>query len=111
MPKRPCLDCGRLTANKSRCDSHQAAYAARQEQLRGSSTARGYTSSWRRTAAQMIARHKALYGDWCPGYLTPGHVSGDLTVDHIVPKKKGGTDSAANLRVLCRSCNSRKKDA
>jgi len=51
--------------------------------------------------------HRAIYerdayrcqlcGDW--------H---DLTIDHIVPRSKGGTDDPGNLRVLCRSCNSRK---
>lgn len=32
----------------------------------------------------------------------------DLTVDHIWPQAKNGTDYAENLRILCRSCNSRK---
>lgn len=32
----------------------------------------------------------------------------DLTVDHIVPIARGGGNDSANLRVLCRSCNSRK---
>lgn len=31
-----------------------------------------------------------------------------LTLDHIVPYAKGGTNDLDNLRVLCRSCNGRK---
>lgn len=31
-----------------------------------------------------------------------------LSIDHIWPYSKGGTDSPENLRVLCRSCNSKK---
>lgn len=31
-----------------------------------------------------------------------------LSIDHIWPYSKGGTDDPDNLRVLCRSCNSRK---
>ena len=31
-----------------------------------------------------------------------------LTVDHIVPRSKGGNDKTYNLQVLCGSCNSHK---
>ena len=32
----------------------------------------------------------------------------NLTVDHIIPRKHGGTDHPENLQLLCAACNSRK---
>jgi hypothetical protein len=32
----------------------------------------------------------------------------NLTVDHVVPRAKGGTDDPSNLQTLCGSCNSSK---
>jgi 5-methylcytosine-specific restriction endonuclease McrA len=37
-------------------------------------------------------------------------VLADLTIDHIVPLSRGGTDDLTNLRFLCRSHNSSKGD-
>jgi 5-methylcytosine-specific restriction endonuclease McrA len=34
----------------------------------------------------------------------------DLTVDHIVPIRKGGKNSRQNAQVMCGSCNSKKGD-
>lgn len=108
---RPCLDCGTLTRNPSRCDEHQAAWEARRDAQRGTSAQRGYDSRWRRTAAAAVADHRAVYGGWCPGYRVPGHEADDLTADHIVAKARGGTDEPSNMQVLCRGCNSRKHAA
>lgn len=45
-----------------------------------------------------------MYGYQC---VTCG-TSEDLTIDHIIPKSKGGTDELENLRVMCRSHNAQK---
>lgn len=39
-----------------------------------------------------------------------GCLSADLTVDHMQPKRRGGTQEIGNLILACRSCNSSKKN-
>ncbi|MFE2605759.1 HNH endonuclease [Streptomyces mirabilis] len=112
VPKRPCLRCGRLTTNPSRCDYHQAEFMAQRQRqrdaVRGSASQRGYDSQYRRVRAQVLKGWRSQHGEWCPGWGVPSHASADLTVDHVIPLAAGGTNRRENLRVLCRSCNSRR---
>jgi 5-methylcytosine-specific restriction enzyme A len=111
MPKRPCLNCGVLHTNTTRCDTCQATWDQTHEQTRGSATARGYGSAYQKTARLVLAEHHRGWPGMCPGWQRPPHPSEDLTVDHIIPKARGGTDDRENLQVLCRPCNSTKAAA
>ena len=35
---------------------------------------------------------------------------GNMTIDHILPRSRGGTDDPSNLQLLCARCNSSKGD-
>ena len=48
-----------------------------------------------------------IQGGFCHG-CKEHFLSRNLTVDHIIPKSKGGTDHFGNLQLLCGHCNSTK---
>ena len=58
----------------------------------------------------MAARMKAEQ-PWCTYCGSPATRGNDLTIDHVVPLSRGGTNRRDNLTVACRRCNSRKRDA
>ena len=39
-----------------------------------------------------------------------GIVGGTLTIDHLIPRKRGGSDDGSNLVRACSPCNSSKRD-
>lgn len=72
---------------------------ARRYPSKSTRTAGRYDWAWRKARAEAIRVHP--YCTWCGS-------TEDLTGDHITPLSKGGTNEAGNIRVLCRSCNSRR---
>lgn len=67
---------------------------------------RGYASAaWLRTRKQVIARDCGI----CQACGLPVTMeAGDAQIDHIIPKREGGTDALDNLQLLHRSCHSQK---
>jgi 5-methylcytosine-specific restriction protein A len=101
---RPCLTrrCANLVRGKPYCHDCQRTRdrvkATRRPDLHNDAKERE-----RRRRA--VADHRALVGDWCPGWQgRPAHPSADLTADHVREVAKGG-DPYGPLVVRCRSCN------
>jgi hypothetical protein len=99
---RPCIGCGLTVRGKPRCHDCQAAAdkrkAARRPDLHNDARER-------ERRRRVVADHRAIVGDWCPGWeRQPAHLSADLTADHVKEVAAGGRPSG-RLVVRCRSCN------
>lgn len=85
--RTPCRKCGALSDGPL-CATHRT------------TRARGYGGNWGETRRAILDRDR-----WTCRYC--GRRA--TTVDHVVPKRYGGGDDAANLVAACLSCNSRKQ--
>lgn len=98
---RPCLDCGALHTNQTRCPTHQRAVKPPVHPA--------YSDpEYKRLKRRMIDEHKRTFGDMCPGAPDlhhEAHPCTTLTIDHIIPLSAGGTNIRSNLRVLCAAAN------
>jgi len=73
---------------------------------RPSSAQRGYgTAAWQRTRLAVIARDGGIC-QLCGGLVQGG--DRDAHIDHIREKADGGGDELENLRLVHRSCHSRR---
>ncbi|MFJ9125715.1 HNH endonuclease [Streptomyces sp. NPDC102340] len=65
-------------------------------------TPAGSTRRWRMLRADVLDRdgHRC---HWCKG---PAN-----TVDHLIPRVRGGSDDVSNLAAACTACNSRRGQA
>ena len=107
---RACLarGCRNLVRGKTYCTDHQRARdqakATRRPDLHNDTRER-------ERRRRVVADHRALVGDWCPGWeRQPAHQSADLTADHVREVARGG-DPHGPLVVRCRSCNAARSAA
>jgi 5-methylcytosine-specific restriction endonuclease McrA len=61
--------------------------------------------AWKRVRLVILERDRFV----CRLEL-PGCTGRATEVDHVVPRKFGGTEALSNLRAACRSCNRRRGD-
>jgi len=64
----------------------------------------GYREEW-------FKNNKSNYGWYKCVRCGKNFHKGDIDIDHIVPKNKGGKDNLNNLQCMCKSCNRSKKDS
>lgn len=99
--KKPCRKAGCPELTHARyCDEHRAEEAGRYDRQRGSASARGYDRRWRKLAARILRRDPVCRAEGCN--------QASAEVDHITPRRRGGTDDPSNLQGLCNPCHNRK---
>lgn len=101
-PLKPCpaQGCRNLIHRSARwCERHTMERMAEYEATRPSPKERGYTGVWRQIRARILDRD--------PVCKACG-LSDSTDVDHIVPRREGGTEDDSNLQGLCHPCHSRK---
>ncbi|THA41826.1 hypothetical protein E6W17_02760 [Streptomyces sp. A1547] len=60
-----------------------------------------YDYQWQKVRAEAVRLQP--YCSFCG-------TSNDLTGDHLLPLKEGGSNTVDNVRVLCRQCNTRREN-
>lgn len=110
-PQKPCAypGCPELVRSGRYCDEHQVETRHLQDALRGTSAERGYGYAWQQLRRAYLRSHPMCMDPF--GAHKRDHISVLATdVDHITPRRAGGTDAEENLQALCHSCHSRKTD-
>ena len=109
---RKCLDCPALVRGRPRCtDCRRVRDLAKSRRKAARRPDLHNDQAERKRRAQVVAEHRAIVGDWCPG-LGPAArpPSADLTADHVREVAAGGRPDG-RLVVRCRSCNAARSAA
>ena len=96
--------CPALISKGRFCPEHQPMST---DMERGSAAARGYDARWRKLREMFLAKHPLCCDPF--GYHQRDKATELATdVDHVLPRRAGGSDSYDNLQSLCHRCHSRK---
>jgi len=97
--------------------THKEELAAKQRkwQLENPGKVRAYSANRRALKKQAdgsftAKEFRALCKKYTNKCLCCGSTDESLTVDHVIPLNKGGSNDIDNIQPLCLSCNSRKRD-
>lgn len=103
---RACLDCRTLVRGKTRCVDCQRRHGLAKSRAKAARRSGLHADAYERERRRrVVADHRAMVGDWCPGReRRPAHPSADLTADHVREVARGGRPDGP-LVVRCRSCN------
>lgn len=98
--KRSCrtVGCPGEAISRGYCAPCAAKRPQTEDAYRGSRHERGYGAEWEKLRMSVLRSS--------PGCAMCGQPATD--VDHILPKRRGGTDDRSNLQTLCHACHSRK---
>ena len=106
MAQRAPHTCGRpgcpniVRDGHARCVPCRAQYNAARDARRGSTSARGYGGSWP-ALRELVLNEEPICRNCRRAPSTE--------VDHIIPKRRGGTDDRSNLQGLCSICHGSKR--
>lgn len=72
---------------------------------------RGRSSKWIWRATRLAIYHRDDFDCvYCRSVFPPATGHGDLTLDHVVPRSRGGSDKPDNLVTCCYECNDSRQD-
>ena len=98
-PPTPCRETGCPALSYTpRCSLHTKERQHVYDRQRGTTKERGYAGEWFKIRRDVLREEPACRR--CGGPASE--------VDHIIPKRSGGTNERANLQGLCGSCHSSK---
>lgn len=103
-PKKPCSSpgCPKLTDGRF-CEAHAKQESKRYDAQRGKTAERGYGWTWQKRRRRWLQEHPL-----CVDCEKEGRVTAANEVDHIIPRRRGGSEDESNLAALCKSHHSQK---